>query len=237
MALLLALLAAFPATRIASLPTGQVLEPGYWQVRVSHRFLAQSDNRGLKENPFSYLTSANVYVSVDRGLPGRVSVGARYNNAGYVAGADAAWNPLAWLTLCAGVGANIREPALGSTWFHVAPAFSHTFARRFHAVAVPRLTASTDTLFVSLGLGAEYDLGRDLSLGLEAEPVLLGPETEQARVLAWGLALDKELGWHNFTLVVGSAWHQSLPHRFSAANRDITQGHVPRIGFNILRKI
>ena len=232
MALLLVLFTLFPGTRIANLPTGRMLDEGRWQLAVSHRFLPAADNGVLEDNILDFVRTANVRLSAQRAFGPRLAAGASYCGAGNELAIDGAWAPWDHLTACVSLGTDVIELAGSSTWLAVTPVIHHAPGERFHVVALPRVTASTDSLFLSLGLGAEFALGRDLSLGFETEPVLVGDHDE----LAWNLALDKQLGWHNFTLTVGSAWHQSVPGWFSGANRDITRG-LFRIGFNILRQL
>ena len=232
MALLLVLFTLFPGTRIANLPTGRMLDAGRWQLAVSHRFLSSADNEVLEDNILNFVHTASVRFSVQRAFGPRLAAGAGFYNAGNELAVDAAWAPWEHLTACVSLGTDVIDIAGSSTWLAVAPVIHHAPGERFHVVALPRVTASTDSLFLSVGLGAELALGRDLSLGFETEPVLVG----DADKLAWNLALDKELGWHNFTLTVGNAWHQSVPGWFAGANRDVTRG-LFRIGFNILRQL
>ncbi|MFO7650382.1 MAG: DUF5777 family beta-barrel protein [bacterium] len=242
MTLLLLLLSVFPGERIATLPTGRLLEDGTWQFGISHRFLSAADNSVLEGNLLNFLRNANVLVTFDRGIGGRVGAGAWFSNEpNKEVGLRAAYAPTHWTTLYAGVGANVVEFAADNAFANLALAVPLTFAERIHLLAMPRVTtnlAGTDNLFVSLGLGAQGSLGQGFSLGLEAEPVLLGPDPgpeAPPRLLAWNLALDKQVGWHNFTLVAGNSWAQTAPYWFSAANRDILKGRF-RVGFNILRK-
>ncbi|MFO7675301.1 MAG: DUF5777 family beta-barrel protein [bacterium] len=232
MNLLIALLVAFPGTRIANLPTGRLLEPGIWQVGVSHRFLSAADNEQLKGNPLNFVTNASVRVFLDRGITRRLSVGIAGGNASHDLGLHAGWAPTRWLTASAGAWTDLveRGPTSTRAWF--AAGLPLTLARRVHLLLQPRAGTNFDELVVSLGAGAQLSLPAGLSLGLETEPVLLGESDK----LAWNLALDKQLGWHNFTFVAGNNWHQAAPDWFTRANRDITRGYF-RVGFNILRKL
>jgi hypothetical protein len=236
MTLVLLLALAFPGARIANLPTGPGLEPGRWQLSISHRFLSAPDNR-LLGNALNFLKDANVRLAAERGLPGRFSAGLSYNNYNYELGAGVSWAALDRLTASAGIGTNLVERTLSTTWLNAAVAGHVTPVPRVHLVALPRLTTNTEDLYLSIGLGAKAGLPADFSVGLEAEPVLAGPTPHVGRrLLAWNLALDRELGWHNFTLVLGNAWHQSVPGWFSDANRDVLKGHF-RAGFAILRRL
>ncbi len=233
--LLIAALAAFPATRIANLPSGRLLEGGAWQFGISHRFLSAADNSVLEGNLLNFFRTANVLVTFDRGIGGRAGAGAWFSNEpNKEVGLHGAYAPTRWTVLCAGIGANVVDFSSDNTWANLALAMPWTIAGRLHLLAMPRVTASLagiDDPFVSLGLGAVGNLGNGLALGLETEPVLLG----ERNLLAWNLALDKRLGWHNFTLIAGNSWAQTVPASFSAANRDILKGRF-RIGFNILRR-
>jgi len=171
-----------------------------------------------------------VRVTFDRAFS-RSFLGVAAGNGGHELGLRAGYAPWRWTTLYADLSANVVDLQQENVWAGLAVAAPWTPARFLHLVAAPQLTASTESLFVSLGLGALADIGQDLSVGLEAEPVIIGSLDK----LAWNLALDKELGWHNFTFVVGNSYYQHLPGRFSRANRDITKGYL-RVGFNILRR-
>ncbi|UCG41734.1 MAG: hypothetical protein JSU73_07505 [candidate division WOR-3 bacterium] len=242
MALLVVLLMAFPGERIGTLPTGRILEPGIWQVSVSHRFLPDADNATLG-TPWNFLRGANVRLAVERGINGRFNAGVYLNSAGDVkeAGLAGSWMPFRWLTAMTTVGTDVVELAPSGTWLSAGAAvFTNPTLGPIHLVVLPRVTANTaagesNRLYVSLGAGAKVDPGAGFSFGAETEPVLYG-QKDTARLLAWSIALDKEVGWHNFTLTVGNAWHQSVPGWFASANRDITGGNF-RVGFNILRKL
>lgn len=237
MNLILALLLAFPAERIGTLPTGRVLDDGVWQIGISHRFLPAADNTRLG-SPVSFLKDANVRFSVERGLPAGFHAGVSYNNAGSEVGVNGAWAPVGTLTALASLGTNVVDPRQANTWFCAGVAGHIEPDRALHLVALPRLTSNLATgddhrLYLSVGLGAKAAIGAGFSVGAETEPVLTGPFRQ---LLAWNVVLDKELGWHNFTLVVGNSWYQSVPGWFAFANRDITKGMF-RVGFNILRKL
>ncbi len=233
--LLLLAAAAFPPERIATLPSGRLLESGAWQFGISHRFLSAEDNSVLEGNLLNFFRTANVLLTFDHGIGRRAGAGAWFSNEpNKEVGLRGAYAPTRWTVLCAGIGANVVDFGSGNTWANLALAVPWTLAGRLHLLAMPRVTASLaglDDPFVSLGLGAVGNLGNGLSLGLETEPVLLG----ERDLVAWNLALDKRLGWHNFTLVAGNSWAQTAPAWFSSANRDILKGRF-RIGFNILRR-
>jgi len=233
---LLLLLLAFPGARIANLPTGPVLEKGTWLLGISHRFLSAEDNSRLG-HALNFLKDANVRLAAERGLGAGLAAGLSYTNYNYELGAGAAWAPLTQVTAYGGIGTNLVERKLSTTWLNAAVAGRVTPSAGTHLVVLPRLTANTESLYLSCGLGARLGLPSDFSVGLETEPMLLGPEPKTGgRLPAWNIALDKELGWHNFTLVVGNSWHQTAPGWFAWANRDITKGHF-RAGFNVLRKL
>jgi len=242
MALLVTLLILFPGERIATLPTGRILEPGVWQVSISHRFLPDADNSTLG-TPWNFLRGANVRLAAERGFPSHFNAGLNFNSAGDAkqAGLAGAWMPFRMLTVGAAVMTDVVEPGPSSTWLSAGTVVStDPTLGPVHLSALPRVTANaaageSNRLYVSLGAGAKADLGSGFSLGAETEPVLYGP-TDTARLLAWNVAFDKEVGWHNFTLTVGNAWHQNVPGWFASANRDITGGNF-RVGFNILRKL
>jgi hypothetical protein len=242
MALLVTLLIAFPGERIGTLPTGRILEPGIWQASISHRFLPDADNSALG-TPWNFLRGANVRLALERGFPGHFYTGLSFNSAGDAkeAGLAGSWMPLRWLTAVAVVATDVVELGPSSTWPSAGVAvFTNPTLGPVYLVALPRVTSNAATgesneLFVSIGAGAKADLAAGFSLGAETEPVLYGPE-DTTRLLAWNVTLDKEVGWHNFTLTVGNAWHQNVPGWFAGANRDIAAGNF-RIGFNILRKL
>ena len=231
MNLLIVLLVAFPGTRIANLPTGRLLEPGVWQVGISHRFLSAEYNEQLRGNPLNFLTGANVRVTLDRGITRRLSVGVAGGHAAHDLGGHAGWAPTRWTTASAGVWADVIERGRNSTWAWLGVGLPFSAGRRAHFLVQPRVSASLESFVLSLGAGAQLALPGNLSLGVETEPVLVG----ESRLPAWNIALDKQLGWHNFTFVAGNNWDQVAPRWFTGANRDILKGRF-RVGFNIFRK-
>jgi hypothetical protein len=158
-------------------------------------------------------------------------------------GLRAAWAPLDWFTVYPEVNSHLYGFKLDSTWLNVGLCCHREFGGRLSFVAQPRYTTNTKRHFVSLGLGAKVEALPTWMVGLEAEPVLAGRDAT-TRILAWGLAFEKEYGWHNFVVTVGSAHNQSAPGLFRSDGPasaysdllDIAKGHF-RIGFNVLRKI
>lgn len=228
--LLVLVMFAFPPQRIANLPTGHLVESGHWQLCLSHRFFSPVNYYALRGNLFNFLTRPTVRVTADRGHR-NWSIGVAAGNAGHELALRAGYAPGEFATLYGEVSANVVSLRTEDVWTSVLTAVPWTPSPVLHLVAAPQVAVSMESLFASLGLGVVANAGQDLCLGLELEPVLLG----KADKLAWNLALDKKLGWHNFTLVLGNSYYQQSPYRFSRANRDITKGFF-RIGFNILRK-
>lgn len=237
--LLITALAVFPATRIANLPSGRLLESGSWQFGIAHRFLSAEDNSTLRGNFLNFFRTANVLLTVDRGISDRFNAGIwASNEPNKEIGVRGVWAPTRWTAFYSGIGVNVIDPKADNTWASLALAVPVTVQQRLHLLMLPRATTSFGRLsefFLSLGLAAVTGLGNGLALGFETEPILIGPTTPDRYRLAWNLAFDKELGWHNFTLVLGNCWAQTVPASFSTANRDILKGRF-RIGFNILRR-
>jgi hypothetical protein len=239
---ILLLLLVFPGQRFGSLPTGVLPEPRVWQVCVSHRFLPSLTAPGWKNDPLRAFTGANVRITVDKSLGDRVLVGIADAISSRDVGLRAAWAPFGWLTLYPEVNTHLYGFKLDSTWLDIGFCCHRTIAERFAVMAQPRYTTNTVRHFVALGLGAKVGLGDGFALALEAEPVLVGRDST-TRMLAASLALEKEIGWHNFTVTLGSARNQSAPGLFRSEGPataysdilDLTRGWF-RIGFNILRK-
>ena len=118
----------------------------------------------------------------------------------------------------------------------------YAFGERLALTAQPRYTTNSMHHYVSLGLAAAAGLGNSYALALEAEPVLLGRDST-TRQLACGLAIQKQVGWHDFAITLGTALNQSAPAMFRSTGPataysdilDAAKGWF-RIGFNILRK-
>jgi hypothetical protein len=231
MNLVLALLLAFPGTRIANLPTGRTLAAGTWQLGIGHRWLSAADNDILRGNLMNLVTNANVLVTADYGVTDDLAVGAFGGNGSHAAGLRAGFAATRWTTVYAGAWTDVVDIGLDNTWVNLGIAVPWTVGRRFHFVVLPRVATNFSDRILSVGAGARAALGNGFSLGLETEPVLVG----ERDLLAWNLSLDKELGWHNFSLTAGNAWHQVEPLWYTTANRDVTRGRF-RVGFNILRK-
>jgi hypothetical protein len=159
------------------------------------------------------------------------------------AGVHAAAALLDWFTLYPGLNADVRQFSTERTWADLGIALHHTFADRIAVVAQPRLTAGTDRLFGSLGLGLKTRVLPAWYAGLEAEPVLLGRDTTTTLV-PWTITAEREQGWHNFVFTIGSSVHQSAPGFFRTFRNDnaydeildVAKGHF-RIGFAIQRKL
>ena len=239
MTLLLALLIAFPGERIANLPTGRTLDAGVWQIGIGHRWMSAADNSVLEGNFLNIIRDASVRISVERGFDADVNAGAWVASENNEVGVGASWAPARWLTASAGVGGSIVALEAARTWANAGAAFHAGWRDRIHFTAMPRFTTNLDgeRMYATVGLGLKGNLGRGFTLGFETEPVLYrSAQTDDTGLLAWNVAIDRKLGWHNFTVTVGNAWHQAVPGWFASANRDITRGHF-RIGFAILRKL
>lgn len=243
MPLLLLFLAAFPGERIANLPTGQLPEPGLWQINISHRFLPSVTAQGWGEDILQFLNGADVRDVIDRSLTERLTIGASLTVATRELGLHAAWAPLDWLTFYPEVSADIRQFAIERTWANIGIALHRSFSDRLALVGQSRLTTNTKQLYGSLGLGLKAAVLASWWLGIETEPVLVGRDTATTLV-PWTLTIDRQQGWHNFVLTVGSSLRQSAPSWFRTYRNadayddivDVTKGHF-RVGFNILRKL
>ena len=241
---LLLLLLAFPGQRIASLPTGVLPEPHVWQLNISHRFMPAILASGWTKDPLQLFDGANVRDVLDKSLGDRALVGVNLTITTREMGLHGAWAPLDWLTLYPELNTHLYGFKRDSTWFNLGLCCHRTFGEKLAVMAQPRYTTNTGEHFVSLGLGAMTQVINTWSLGLEAEPVLLGRDPT-TRNLAWDLAIEKEYGWHNFIFTFGSPLDQSAPGMFRSAPGDTTaysslldlaRGYF-RMGFNIMRKI
>ena len=244
MNLLLLVLLSFPGQRIANLPTGVLPEPHVWQLNISHRFVPAVLAPGWAGDPLQLFGGANVRDVLDKSFGDKALVGVNLTISTRELGLHGAWAPYDWLTLYPELNTRINDLKMDNTWFNVGLCCHRAFGERVAVVAQPRLTTNTRKHFASLGLGAKAQVINTWSLGLEAEPVLLGRDTT-TRTLAWSLAVEKEYGWHNFIFTFGSPLDQSAPGMFRSAPGDtsaysglldLTKGWF-RMGFNIMRKI
>ena len=240
----LLLLLAFPGQRIANLPTGVLPESRVWQLNISHRFLPAVLAPGWTSDPLQLFGGANVRDVLDKSLSDRALVGLNLTISTRELGLHGAWAPLDWLTVYPEINTHLYGFQPDSTWFNLGLCCHRTFGEELAVVAQPRYTTNTSEHLVSLGLGAKAQVVNTWSLGLEAEPVLLGRDST-TRNLAWSLAVEKEYGWHNFIFTLGSPLDQSAPGMFRsqpgdtsayAGLLDVARSQF-RLGFNILRKI
>lgn len=240
---LLLLLLAFPGQRIANLPTGVLPESHVWQVCVSHRFLWAVTAPEWTREPLRAFTGANVRVTLDKSFGDRWLVGVADAISSRELGLHGAYAPLDWLTLYPEINTHLYGFKLDSTWFNLGLCCHRTIGERWAVAAQPRYTTNTSRHFVSLGLGAKVEVINTWSLSLEAEPVLVGRDST-TRQLAASLAIEKEIGWHNFAITLGTPREQSAPAIFRSSGEpnaysdvlDLLKGRF-RVGFNLLRKI
>ena len=239
---LLLLLLAFPGQRFANLPTGVLPESHVWQVCISHRWLPAVFAPGWDSVPLRAFTGANVRIVLDKSLGDRALVGVIDAISSRELGLRAAFAPLNWLTLYPEINTHLYRFELDSTWFNLGLCCHRTFGKRWAVAAQPRYTTNTAHHYVSLGLAAKAGMGKGYDLALEVEPVLVGRDST-TRQLAVALAVEKEIGWHNFIITLGTPHEQSAPGMFRSTGAataysgllDAAKGWF-RIGFNILRK-
>lgn len=242
MHILLLILAVFPGERIANLPTGVLPEPRVWQVCVSHRFLPAITAPGWNSDPLQTFSGANVRVALEKSFGERWVVGVSDAISSRILGLNAAYSPLPWLTIYPELSTHLYGFKLDSTWFNTGLCLHRTVGAGLAVMALPRYTTNTTHHYVSLGLGAKVQVVNTWSLSLEAEPVLFGRDST-TRQLAASLGIEKEVGWHNFIITLGTPRQQSAPAMFRSTGPataysdilDLTQGWC-RVGFNILRK-
>ena len=240
---LLLLLLAFPGQKFVNLPTGVLPEPHVWQVCVSHRWLPSVFAPGWEHDPLQAFSAANVRVTLDRSLGDRLVVGGALGISSRELGARAAWALLPWFTAYPELNTRLYLPKPESTWFNLGLNFHKTFGEHLALAAQPRYTVSTEHQYVSLGLAATAGLGGGYAVAIEAEPVLLGRDST-TRHVACGLAIQKQVGWHDFAITLGTARGQYAPALFRSSGAstaysdvlDIIKGRL-RLGFNLLRKI
>jgi len=148
-----------------------------------------------------------------------------------------------FLTVYPELNTHLYRLRLDSTWFNLGVAFHRSFRGRLAAAAQPRYTTNAKHHFLSLGLAAKAGFGDGMALGLEAEPVLLGRDST-TRSLSLSLALEKQVGWHDFAITLGTPREQSAPALFRSSGPagaysdvlDVGRGWF-RVGFNLLRKL
>jgi hypothetical protein len=240
--LLLALLLAFPGQRFANLPTGVLPESHVWQATISHRWFPALAAPEWTKDPLQAVTAPNVRIVLDKSLGDRALVGVIDAVSSREIGLRAAFAPLDWLTLYPEVNTHLYGLKLDSTWFNLGLCCHKNVGERYAVAVQPRYTTNSKHHFVSLGLGAKAQVVNTLSLSLEAEPVLVGRDST-TRQLAASLGIEKEIGWHNFIITLGTPRQQSAPAMFRStgpANAysdilDLAKGWF-RVGFNILRK-
>ncbi len=243
MNLLLLVLLAFPGQRVANLPTGVLPEPRVWQVVVSHRFLPAMVAPGWNKDPLRAFTGANVRVTLEKSLSERWVVGISDAISSRMLGLNAAYSPLPWLTIYPELNTHLYGFKLDSTWLNLGVCCHRAFGDRVALVAQPRYTTNTSQHFVSLGLGAKWQVIETWSVGLETEPVLLG-RNSTTRQLAVSVIAEKHVGWHDFAITVGTPREQTAPALFLSPGPptaysdvlDVLKGYL-RVGFNISRKI
>jgi len=233
MNLLLMLFAVFPDARIANLPTGRALREGRWQVMVAHRYNQPVVDSTRPDNLLGFLSNPTVMVTLDRRFNRDLVAGVNLQLVRAV-GAQVEYSLLRELRVRADAYTLLDDPQVENTWLSVGPLVPVAL-RQLHLVAFPRLTTNAKSYVASAGIGAKYELTYGLALGAETEPVIYASDDVKRNKLAWALALEKELGWHNFTLTLGNTYSQLAPYSFTAADLDITKGHF-RIGFNLLRR-
>ena len=239
---LLLLMLSFPGQRFANLPTGVLPESHVWQVTIAHRFLPAVLAPDWNHDPLQAFTIPDVWLRLDRSLGERWLVGGGIGIISHELEARAAWAPLSWLTAYPELNSHLYDPKLDSTWFNLGLNFHKTFGERLALTAQPRYTTNSKHHYVSLGLAAAAGLGNSYAVALEAEPVLLGRDST-TRQLACGLAIQKQVGWHDFAITLGTALNQFAPAMFRSTGPataysdilDAAKGWF-RIGFNILRK-
>ena len=240
--ILLLLMLTFPGQRFANLPTGVLPESHVWQVCISHRWLPAVFAPGWDSVPLRAFAGANVRIVLDKSLGDRVLVGVVDAISSRELGLRAAFAPLNWLTLYPEINTHLYRFELDSTWFNLGLCCHRTFGRSWAVAAQPRYSTNTTSHLISLGLAAKTGLGRGYGLTLEAEPVLVGRDST-TRQLACALAVEKEIGWHNFIITLGTPYEQSAPDMLRSTGPatayssvlDAAKGWF-RIGFNILRK-
>uniref|UniRef100_A0A7C4CEQ2 Uncharacterized protein n=1 Tax=candidate division WOR-3 bacterium TaxID=2052148 RepID=A0A7C4CEQ2_UNCW3 len=242
--LLLLFLTTFPGVRIAGLPTGALLETGRWQVDISHRFAIPVFASGWSEDPLQALIASNTYVALDHAPVRGLALGLGLCPTDRVAEVHALWQPsgLGRFYLLPQVSTGLRNLSLENTWFAIGAGVPLAPIRSIALSALPRFTTNTTSHYVSLGLGAKLELGPDFRLGLETEPLLYRIEPGHSGFglspdsLAWNLAFERELGWHNFVLTLGSARASIPPYSFRDGIVGLGAGGF-RIGFHVLRKL
>ena len=240
---ILLLLLAFPSQRFVNLPTGVLPEPHVWQVCVSHRWLPAVFAPGWTRDPLQAFSTANVRLTLDRSLGDRTVVGGALGISSRELGAKVAWALLPWITAYPELNSHLYDFRLDSTWLNIGLNLHHGWGEHLSLSAQPRYSTNTKHHYVSLGLAAAAGLGAGYAVALEAEPVLLGRDTT-TRQLACGLAIQKQVGWHDFAITLGTAREQYAPALFQSLGEpgaysdvlDVLKGRV-RFGFNLFRKI
>lgn len=232
--LLLALLIAFPGEHIASLPTGRMLERGRWQINVVHRFGVPILAPGWTRDPLLALVAADDYNALDYGIGRRFSAGIGLSPSDRVADLHAAWAPFRFLRVYPMLSSHLYRPKLDSLWLALGLGVPWQYGNRLAVIGLPRVTTNASEIYLSLGLGAKLAVGESYRVGLETEPVIIGPDPRPD--LAWNLTFEREAGWHNFVMSIGSTRSSVPPYLFKDGIVKLGDGGF-RLGFNILRKL
>lgn len=226
-----------PGSYLANAPTGEVLEKGVWEVRISHRFIP--DTKDGWDNFFGMNGPASVFIGLDKGILDNLTVSLARTNYDQlqlqlrhriakpllcILLASTNWNSTKSIN---------EKKAYSFTFQGVVPI---RFRERLSALLVPSyllsLRSEEDDI-ASLGLGVSYSIFESVSLMIEWFPVLSG---EIPGFSTWSVGIGKHLGWHDFALVFTNSTGISASDYLRGGDLDLKEREF-RLGFNILRKL
>lgn len=228
----------FQGSYLNNAPTGEVLEKGLWEVRISHRFIPNANEDRL-DKFFGLNGPASVFIGLYRGALDDLMISLSRTNYGQLQ------FELRYRT---------KRPLLGTllastNWnsnrsINEKEAYSFVFQgitplrvrENLSVLLVPSyllsLHSEADDI-LSLGLALSYDVSESISLMTEWFPVLSG---EIYGFDTWGVGVAKHIGWHDFALVFTNSTGIGASDYLRGGDLDIKEGEF-RLGFNIFRKL
>ena len=232
----------FVGSILINAPTGEVLDEGLWQARISHRFRLRA-NEDPMDTFFGVDGGASVFLECARGISDALTASlAKTNFPGHELQLQLTHrirSPIL-ATLSASANWNYKDNGIGEK-----EAYSFVFQgmlpfrvrKGLSAVLVPSLLLplrEQEEEILSLGLGLSYDLLEDTPLMVEWFPVLSGDIG--ANKSTWSVGVGKHIGWHDFALVLTNSEGISPTDYLRGGDLDIAEREV-RLGFNLLRKL
>ena len=233
----------FVENTLINAPTGEVLEEGLWEVRISHRFRLRA-NEDTWDTFLGVDGGASVFLECARGISDALTASlAKTNFPGYELQFQLKHrvrSPIV-ATLSASANWNYKDNGIGEK-----EAYSFVFQgmlplrirEGLSAVLVPSYLLSLREQaeeILSLGIGLSHDLFEDTPLMIEWFPVLSG-DIGAHMSSTWSVGIGKHIGWHDFALVLTNSEGISPTDYLRGGDLDIADREF-RLGFNILWKL